>query len=153
MYFWKIEHLKDDIRKGKLNEKERFKYAIVTFSLIALSMEGMYWMGVQNSNIWDVVYSIANISIQFLGILFAYKANNGAKGADFLGKYLSISFVTTMRFLVLIIPFTIGLYFYYYYYFNIEEEISTTALDTIPFLIWLVVLYWRICVHIRQANL
>lgn len=150
MYFWNINQLKEDIRTNKLTESKRFKYAIVTLAVFAIGMESR--VSLENINIWDDISSISIILIQIVGIFFAYKANNGSMGTDFLGRYFAIYFVVSIRFLVFVIPVIIGVLLYYFYAFDFEEGIPSTSVDTIPFIIWTGILYWRVYVHIKQVN-
>jgi len=112
----------------------------------------MLWLPEISGNIWDAATSASNILIVSIGTVFAYKANGAGNGNNFLARYFSIGFVVTVRFLALLIPLMILLMLYYFYAFDIEEEITTTAWDFLPFLIWYVALYWRICKHISDLN-
>ncbi len=152
MYFWKIENLKQDIQEKQLTEKDKFIYTFISILFGVIGMELMILMPTENTNIWDLTSGLSNILIVALGILFAFKANGGAKEIDFLGKYFSISFVVSIRFLAILIPMFIGLILYYSYVFPDDQEIEATFLDTIPFLIWYIVMYWRIFKHIRDIK-
>ena len=152
MYFWKIEKLKEDIRTNQLTEKDRFIYTLIYLILGAIAMEVMMLMPLEDGNVWDLINSVTNVLIVTFGTIYAFKANGSNYGSDFLGKYFSIGFVVAIRFLVYAIPLFILLFVYYFYAFGEEEEIPTNYIDVIPFLIWYIAMYWRICVHIKQVN-
>lgn len=152
MYFWKIDKLKEDIKKNRLLEKERFVYAVIYLTLSAIGTELMMFMPVENPNFWDVLSSFSIVLIILFGTFYAYKANGGASGADFLGRYFSIAFVVGIRFLLLLIPIILILVFYYLYAFPDDEDIPTTALDILLFIAWYVLLFWRIGVHIADVK-
>ncbi len=152
MYFWKIDKLKEEIKAGKLTEKDRFLYALIYIVFGAIGMETMMLLPLENGNIWDFAESIFNVFIVLIGTIFAFNANGSNDGTDFLGKYFSIGFVMAIRFLVYTIPLLIMLFVYYFFAFGEEEKIPTNAIEVIPFIIWYAALYWRICVHIRQVN-
>ena len=152
MYYWNIKSLKDDIRNNKLSEHDRFLYALIYVVLGSISMEAMMWMGMDSKNIWDGIATIVNIIIATIGTIYAYKANGGSQGIDFLGRYFSIGFVMVIRFIVLLIPMFFALFIYYYFVFGEQEIIPSTAFDVIPFLIWYAALYWRICKHISDVK-
>ncbi|WP_221799301.1 hypothetical protein [Oceanobacter mangrovi] len=152
MYFWKIEELKEDIRASDFRENDRFIYAFLYLGLSAIGMEVMMYMPVENPNIWDLVDSIGNIIIPIAGTFFAYKANGGANGSDFLGRFFSINFVVAIRFIALLIPMSIALVAYYMYTFPGDQYIVSTPADTIPFQIWLAFLYVRTCKHISDVK-
>ncbi len=152
MYFWKIEKLKDDIASGRLNEKDRFIYALIYVVLGAVVVEVMMLMPIENGNIWDLANSVGNVLIVLLGTVFAFKANGSSSGEDFLGKYFSIGFVMAIRFLIYAVPLLVMLFVYYFYAFAEEEDIPTNYIDVIPFLLWYAALYWRMYVHIKQVS-
>jgi hypothetical protein len=152
MHIWKIDKLKEEIKKGELKEKDRFLYALIYIILGAVGMEAMGLMPIDNGNVWDAINSISNIVVVTLGTIFAFKANGGSKGLDFLGRYFSISFVVAIRFLVILIPVLIVLLAYYSFAITKDPDLSSTAYDTIPFLIWSAALYWRVCVHIADVH-
>lgn len=152
MYFWKIESLKEDIKANEFTEKDRFIYAFIYVALSANAMEAMTHMPVENPNEWDSVNSIGNILVPIVGTLFAFKANGAGAGTDFLGRFFSISFVVGIRLLVLLIPMLIALSTYYIYVFPGDDEIVSTPIDIIPFLVWFAFLYVRICKYIGDVK-
>ena len=152
MYFWKIGSLKEEIKKRELKEKDRFLYTLIYIILSAIGMEAMGLMPIDDGNVWDAINSISNIAVVTLGTIFAFKANGGSKGIDFLGRYFSISFVVAIRFVVILIPMIIMLSAYYSFAVTKDQDLNSTAYDTIPFLIWSAALYWRVCVHIADVN-
>ena len=157
MYFWNIEKLKEDIVAGRFSEKDHFIYLLMFVALAAILTEAALNMGTRATipNIWDAVNSIGHILIPVMGTFFAYEANGAREGKDFLGRYLSIGFVMTIRFLALLVPIITAPIFYYMYAFRGESAvlmIVTTPLEVIVFLAWLVFLYVRICKHIGDVK-
>ena len=152
MYFWKIEKLKEEISQNKFDEKDRFSYAFIYIAMTAIFMEAMSYLPVENPNIWDSVNTIGNIIITIIGTFYAYKANGGHQGTDFLGRFFSISFVVSIRFIALLIPMTFALTAYYIFTFPDEQEIVSTPLDIIPLQIWFALLYARTCKHIKDVK-
>jgi uncharacterized membrane-anchored protein YitT (DUF2179 family) len=152
MYFWNIENLKADIKADNFGEKDRFIYAFIYIALSAVGMEAMMRMPVENPNIWDLVNSVGNITIPIVGTFFAYKANGGCGGVDFLGRFFSISFVVAIRFITLLIPMFMMLFAYYIYVFPEDQDIVSTPVEVIPLLIWFIFLYVRICRHISDVK-
>ena len=145
MYFWNIEKLKEDIVAERFSEKNRFAYLLIYVVLAAIVMEAFLYIEVENLNIWDVVSSIGNIVITIVGTFFAYEANGAREGKDFLGRYLSIGFVMSIRFLALLVPIMIALIF-------LNDGERTRPLESILLLAWLVFLYVRICKHIGDVE-
>jgi hypothetical protein len=152
MYYWKISSLKEEIRKGALQEKDKFLYALIYIILSAVGVEAVALLPAEKVNVWDVIDSILNVAVVTVGTIFAFKANGGSKGVDFLGRYFSISFVVAIRFLAVLIPAFLALLVYYSFAVIEDPDLDSTAYDTIPFIIWSAALYWRVCVHIADVN-
>ena len=152
MRMWKIERLKDDIKSGSFSEKERFLYGLIYFTLIALFIEASYMFPAEPYHDWDYVLSFMNILVMFFGCMFAYRSNGGHKGTDFLGRFLSISIVVTIRFLLLLIPIIVILAVYYAFTFGAHGEIVTTPFEVVLFQGWSIAILWRVCVHIKAVS-
>ncbi len=99
MYIWNIEGLKKDIKVGRLTEKDRFIYMFLTFIFTSLCFEIALRTPVGSRNIWDTINSLSYFLIPVLGTFLAYRSNGADNGTDFLGRFFSISFVVTVRFL------------------------------------------------------
>ena len=152
MYFWKIEALKEDIKKDQFTEKDRFVYGLIYIVLCAAGMEAMMRLPIESPNIWDAIGSLGNILIPLIGTIFVYRSNGGAIGRDFLGRYFSIGFVVSIRFLVLLVPVSAALVAYYIYAFPGEEPIVSTPADILPFTVWYGLLFWRISKHVSDIK-
>jgi len=151
MYFWKIDRLKEDIKNGELVEKDKFIYALIYIVLCEVALYTMAWIPIEDGNVWDVIDTVVNVLIVLVGTIYAYKANGGNTGSDFLGRFFSIGFVVSVRFFVLLIPIMVVLVLYYYVLTE-DELIATTAIDVVPFIVWYAALYWRICKHIGDVK-
>lgn len=152
MYFWKIEKLKEDIRQDRLTEKDKFLYMLVSVVIYAILFEILAYMPAENSNQWDYIESIGNILLALLGTIFVFRANGGSQGRDFLGRYFALSLVVSIRFLVYSLPLFV-LYVGLFTAVNENEAVSaTTYVDVASIFLWTVAMYWRICVHIKQAS-
>lgn len=152
MYFWKIEKLKEDIKNDELVEKDKFIYALIYIVLCEVVLYTMAWIPIEDGNVWDVIDTVINVLIVLVGTIYAYKANGGGAGSDFLGRYFSIGFVVAVRFLVLLIPIMSALALYYFYVLTEDEVIATTAIDVVPIIVWHAALYWRVCKHISDVK-
>ncbi|HCE3663691.1 TPA: hypothetical protein NG674_004759 [Vibrio parahaemolyticus] len=153
MYFLNIESLKRDIVAERLTEKDRFKYALIyiVFSIIALE-----YFQQENSgklNLWLQVEAALNVIIVLLGTYFAYRANGGENGQDFLGRYFSISFVVSIRFSVLLFPMIFVVLMYQSALGEESELVSTSPLEICMFLLWTALLYANIVKHMGFRNI
>lgn len=152
MYFWKIEKLKDEIKTNNLKEKDRFIYAFIYIALSTIVMETLVFIPVEELNFWDKVSSVGNILIPLAGTFFAYKANGGANGVDFLGRFFSISFVVAIRFLLFLFPIVIVFVSLYMFMLPGERDVGSTPVESTFFFIWSALLYVRICKHISDVK-
>ncbi|ENK2025278.1 hypothetical protein [Vibrio sp. 1580] len=152
MYFWNIESLKRDIVAERLTEKDRFKYALIyiVFSIIALEYFQQESSG--KLNLWLQVEAALNVIIVLLGTYFAYRANGGENGQDFLGRYFSISFVVSIRFSVLLFPMIFVVLMYHSAFGAESELVSTSPIEICMFLLWTALLYANIVKHMGLRN-
>ena len=103
MIFWNIEKLLKQLSSQKLTQKELFFY-LFGLTLIEIiftnpfSSEGSYLSSIFDWFDWGIVLFCSLISI---GVCFI--SNGGNQGKDFIERYISISFVMTIRYSVFII--------------------------------------------------
>ncbi|USH04542.1 hypothetical protein K6Q96_22730 [Grimontia kaedaensis] len=152
MYFWNIEALKNNIKQGVFSEKDRFSYVLIYIVLGLFGTSFGAYFPMESSNLWDKVDDFGLLVITIVGTFFAYKANGGDKGTDFLGRYFSINFVVSLRLLPWLIPMLVGLGIYYSYAFPLEEDIVTTPFEVILFQAWIALIYIRMCKHMGDLN-
>ncbi|MCF6450978.1 hypothetical protein L1076_05175 [Vibrio sp. MMG022] len=152
MYIWNIKSLKEQIRSGRLTEKDRFIYIFLTLIFTALGIELALRFPIESGNVWDTISSVSSVLIPMLGTFLAYKANGADNGTDFLGRYFSISFVVAVRFFVLLIPMSALLFAYYMLVIPENPALESTALDTLPFIVWQGVLYYQIVKHVGAVK-
>lgn len=144
MYFWKIDKLKEDLKKSSLSESESFKYMLATTILYGVAMIP----NLQN-NIWDV-YNAIIIGILTVGsVIYAYKCNGGEKGKNFLQRYISLAWVLGIRWLVTIaVPAIIVYLTLLAMYKGLPE--STTPYDVVvPNLLYLSYV-WLLGKHMKE---
>ncbi|EGQ8047253.1 hypothetical protein HYO05_23050 [Vibrio parahaemolyticus] len=152
MYIWNIKSLKEQIRSGRLTEKDRFIYMFLTLIFTVLGIELALRIPIESGNVWDTISSVSSVLIPILGTLLAYKANGADNGTDFLGRYFSISFVVTVRFFALLIPMFALLFAYYMLVIPENPALVSTALDTLPFIAWQGLLYYQIVKHVGAVK-
>lgn len=152
MYFWNIESLKEDIRRGEFTDKELMPYIVLTVALYAIGIEFVAYFSYEDSNIWDYLLSILNILIPVGGTLYIYKKNDGAQGSDFAFKYFAIGFVVGIRFLLYLVGVMALLVIYWPFTFGDQEEVPTTFVEVILYSLWYVLLYYKIAQHTEESN-
>jgi len=146
MYFWKISKLKSDLINQPLPESESFKYLIANAVVYGLAM-----IPFGEKNIWDIYFSIATLVITILGTIYIYGCNRGANGKNFLQRYVSLSWVVGIRWIVLIaLPIIILYYIAIGIYFGIVSY-TINPLDIILFSILLVSYFWLLGKHMKEV--
>ena len=153
MYFWNIEALKSDIKRGEFTDREAISYIVVSLFLYSLGTELIVLFPAEAAhNVWDGVNSLLNIIIPVVGTLYAYKKNGGASGRDFANKYFSIGFVMGIRFLVYLIGVIFLLAIYWSFVVPDEvDTIPTTWVEALLFSGWYAMLYYKIGEHIGET--
>lgn len=111
MYFWKLDLLKKQLIANGLTEAQGYSYMLVYTIFGAIAIEMMAYIPHESVDGWTYFASLLNILIPAVGTVMAFRANGGASGTQFLSRYISISLISSIRYLVLIllsmIPLTI----------------------------------------------
>ena len=102
MIFWNIDKLKRQLSKNITDQKTIFLYLSGLVLLDVIFALPMLEHNYQNSNYQSIEWFIESIFI-LISLFGSYYANEGDKGEDFLGRFLSIQFVMTIRYIVFII--------------------------------------------------
>lgn len=97
MYFWKVEKLKEDLKKQTVAEGELFKYLFATVVAYCLGLMLPY-----TADIWYKLSTLLMTIITALGLYYVYKCNGGKNGKNFLDKYVSLGWVVSVRWSVLV---------------------------------------------------
>lgn len=131
MYFWNINKLEKDLKKG-LSEKENMKY-LLAFMLIFIPNMFPY----SSVNLYDYLIILFFIIFIIFEILYLFKINKYNKWKNFLSRYFAIGFVIFIRSLIFILlPLMVLsiIILWFLYWENIPEY--TTLLDFIFIIIY-----------------
>ncbi|WP_422976791.1 hypothetical protein [Undibacterium sp. Ji49W] len=90
------------IAKG-LTENQTYLYTLTYIVFTTFMVELMRYSPDTVFNEWTHFSSTMNVLIPVAGTMMAFRANGGASGVQFLPRYLSISMVASLRFMVLVI--------------------------------------------------
>ena len=93
MYFWRIEELKARLTRGPMTDREVLPYAIV-FG-VALSLVATPYT--HTPSIWDTAFGLFGAAAAIPGTIWVYRQNKGRNGTDFLQRFATIGWVTTIR--------------------------------------------------------
>jgi len=156
MYFWDIKQLKSDLKIG-LNKRQNFIYILIFIVggaiIVSDIVEGYFQ---HNNSYIELIFVCVSLLITLIGTVLAFISNGGAKGLKFAERYFSISWVMSVRFMVLSIVLMPGA-------FLIISIFDYLALDNIAhqnvrityYLLGLILVtyfYSRVCFHIRSLS-
>ncbi|CAM3013387.1 MULTISPECIES: hypothetical protein [Vibrio] len=143
MYIWNINQLKQDIKRNQLTETDRFIYLFIYLLFMTITIEILSFAPDRYEfNEWYLTSFIANLIILFIGTYATYHVNGGNNGFDFLGKYFSLGFVVTVRFIVFLIPIAFVNSLVFSTHLESGKTFSTEGLETMLYIIWNALLYW-----------
>ena len=162
MYFWDINGLKEEIINNEISEKSVFLYIFIYFLYPQISFLYRYYRNYGNEvglGLYGdlLFYSIIAIIVA-IGIYYAYYCNGKNEGERFAVKFISLNWVVTIRYFVIIF------YFYFILYILlsvlnqtdfIDKTISKSIKSFTSFgliLITPIWIYYRIGYHIKDIN-
>jgi len=144
MYIWKIDELNQQLISSNLTEPDVFKYLMAWTVLNSLAM-----IRYLVPNQYDTYNGIIAVVISIIGLVFIYICNGGKNGSHFLERYISISWVVFVRFLVLFfLPAYIAMFTIQEIYMGGIAE-QTTEMDMVFLLISDVVYFLWFAKHIK----
>lgn len=151
MYFWNIESLKDEIKKGELKDDKVLPYILWTMSIYFLCARLLVYFPNESTNQWDYLQFALDFIITIAGTVYIYRKNGGAEGSNFASKYFSISFVVGFRFFIYLMLLMSLMFVYWSFTFDEQESFPTTPFEVFVFSMWYLVLYLRIAKHIGET--
>ena len=99
MYNWNVTALKAELKRGSLSESDAFRYVLA--SSILMTLELALVASVPPSNVCDYVSIPVAGLITIAGTVYCHRKNGGAGGVNFLSRYVSLGWVSFVRWLVL----------------------------------------------------
>ncbi|MGH8637162.1 MAG: hypothetical protein ACREUZ_08520 [Burkholderiales bacterium] len=152
MYFWKIEHLKQDLAAGDFGDQKAAPYILASVALGAFAMATAGYFPYEDINLWTYSESVLFVLAPIIGTVAAYRANGGNAGIDFANRYFSLGFVLLIRLLMLLIPILLVVSLYMLAMYDLAEPVPTTLLEVALLGLWIVAYYWRLAKHIRDVT-
>lgn len=148
MYYWKTGLLVAELRNGSLTEAELKNYYLAASLLYLVGYYLALLMPPENGSALAVEV-VGSIVVTILGVNFAFHANGGNAGSRFLDKTISIAFPLLIKVLVASAVLGIAL---------IVIEVAGASrlqqewLTAISVVVIEICFYWRLVIHIRNAN-
>lgn len=145
MYFWRIERLKREMVVRPLSESETLPYLVVYVTCTTI----FSFVPAPFSNVWDTLSATFSAFLAVVGTIYIYRQNGGANGQYFLQRYFAISWVVTLR-LLLIGTITIIIFSILLALANVSLE-ETTWYEFLFVSVFEVIFYQRIGHHVRDV--
>jgi hypothetical protein len=92
MYWWSMSKLEDDLREGKVNEKEQFKYYLATFLAWNLAVCSGYTFSIE-----DLTSTALNLTATIIGTISCYMINKSGDNGDFISRMICLGFPAGVR--------------------------------------------------------
>jgi len=143
--WWRIEGLKSQLSARPHTDREILPYTVANGALVGLS----FTFPPANPNVWDTLGGVVAAPLIVLGVLWAYRQNGGHAGRDFLQRYFTIGWVTSIRLLPVVLLAAAVL-------FVIkgapaDETLQTTSVDVLVTAALVGVYYQRVGSHMKQV--
>ncbi len=132
MYWWNAFKLAEDLREGRVEEKERLKYYLgYTVAASVVVQPGPYFP--ETLNTVKFISGNANLIIIFIGTMLCYRANRSGDNTDFIGRMICLSWPVGIPFSVLFLTSAL----YIYVSFGIEFDSATIFLAIYSAVYWI----------------
>lgn len=92
MYWWNTSKLAEDLREGRVGEKERFKYFLATF--IALNI--LVYSG-NAFSIEDLASTNLSLAVIVIGTTLCYRVNKSGDNTDFIGRMICLGWPISIK--------------------------------------------------------
>lgn len=148
MYFWRIGRLEEDLAASRVGERESLHYLLWLGGATTVAS----LLPVEYSNLWDHLDAAAMLLVFLVGTGWTFARNGGTGGRDFLVRYVSLSWVFGIRFVVLVaMPVIVLLFVAEAWLLPGGVPASTTPWEWIAFAALDVAFYLRLGEHFREV--
>jgi hypothetical protein len=96
MYWWYVSKLAEDLREGRVTEKQRFNYFLATCATWVLAAQLFSYAG-SALCAENLVSSTMMLALTALGIALCYKINKGGDNADFVPRMICLGWPISIR--------------------------------------------------------
>ena len=103
MYWWNASKLAKDLREGRVDEKERFKYFLATFVAWSIVVQLSIYSGIPCS-IDSLIWAAVNVTVIVIGIGLCYRVNRRGDNTDFVGRMICLGWPVGV---LLVAPYSI----------------------------------------------
>jgi hypothetical protein len=156
MYWWNVSKLAEDLREGRVDEKERFKYFLAAFVSWTVSIQILLYSGGGFST-EGLVCAAANLTAAIIGTIVCHRINASGDNRDFLTRMICLSGRMAIS-LVLAVSIWFSVLSLIHSLFDEWHGIVSLILTSahnfrepwirVPTIFWVVVYYLAICWHL-----
>lgn len=107
MYFWNAKALAEDLKAGRLNQREELKYFLAFMVPISILLEAPFWLAEEPTPLL-LIEAVTVIAITVGGILFCYQANRQGDDKEFIKRFVCLSWPITLKVTVIFLAVYIG---------------------------------------------
>lgn len=100
MYWWNVGKLAEDLREGRVDEKERFRYYLATFIACGIAAQLLIYLG-GPFDVDRVISAAVNLTMAIICIILCYKTNKSGDDSDFIPRMICLGWPVGIRCLVM----------------------------------------------------
>lgn len=112
MYFWKDRELAKRLHENAVPQKEQMRYFLIYTVLITIMMSATAnfhaWHAAEPLSIFDYATDIIILSVGIASVLICYRMNSLGDNADFIARWMCLSFPISIRMLAFMLCLGIG---------------------------------------------
>lgn len=125
MYWWNAFKLAEDLREGRVEEKERFKYYLAHTIVVGGVVLVPAPCFPETFHTVDLIHNLAHLIIIITGTFLCYRANRSGDNADFIGRMICLSWPVGIK--VSVVFLLVGAFaaLFIYVAFGIEFEFDS----------------------------
>ena len=99
MYWWNVDSLADELKKGTLSEKEKMKYLLAD-SIATTAAIFLVSSVSRAASLMAILSAMAGVAIAVVSILLCFTANGGSNGRHFIERFVCLSWPVGIRVVV-----------------------------------------------------
>lgn len=96
MYWWNASKLAVDLREGRVDEKEKFKYYLATIVAWNIVVQTIFHYG-DVSSLQHLLFALVILIITVVGTVLCYRANKRGDNTDFVPRMICLGWPVGIR--------------------------------------------------------
>jgi hypothetical protein len=146
MYWWNVSELAKELREGRVEEKDRFKYYLATWLLWTVGSSPFFFYG-STFKITDVIGVAITITVGSIGTILCYRRNRSGDNTDFIGRMICLTWPIGNRLLVLAAATGLAIFSMVTLTFKVGTAMGASV-DQIEAALHVVRLVWKLALEI-----